>query len=82
MDEFKKRLSNFLEAPLVTESEEVNKYFTTFYEDILSFFSFEGFEVAKPELRPDTKMNESFEAYLEKQITYLGLLREYPKKFI
>jgi hypothetical protein len=66
-----------LEAPLVTEMEEVNKFFTTFYEDILSFFSCEDFDVAKPELRPDTKIDESFEAYLEKQITYLRLLRKY-----
>jgi hypothetical protein len=67
-----------LEAPLVNEPEEVNKFFTTFYEDILSFFSCEEFDVSKPALRVDAKRDESFESYLENQITYLRLLRKYP----
>jgi hypothetical protein len=67
-----------LEAPLVKGSEEVNKFFTTFYEDILSFYSCEEFEVSKPELRLETQIDESFETYLENKIKYLRLLRKYP----
>jgi hypothetical protein len=67
-----------LEAPLTEESGGINKFFTTFYEDILSFFSCEDFEVSKPKIRSEIKNDESFEVYLEKRITYLRLLRKFP----